>query len=360
MSERTGPNDEFQKIIEEVRKKRGFEYQRIDADGVRNGGFYLEWNRDTQVWKLTSGSVPGPMPREFSRTTPSEWDTFFEVLGTTEMRSWQDLPKDEDDNQVDRVWLFNSSASSEYFGVGIDHRLATISKIVPGLAKISDLILACDLQIDGREAVEAEDPTEEYVARIIELRPLAEKGDHDAQAELGARLIAAPVQHRNFSEGLKWLMELAKAGLPEVEFNIGTSFLLGYSGKADPESALPWLEKAAAKKHLSAMRNVGLMYMYGNGCAKNEPLGYDYMLRACKAGDYPSLLNVGQLYLVGTYVKKDPLEAAAWFILSHHMGAPEAAEKLESLREHFEEDELESMVEKAQARIPSLSAELNS
>ena len=121
-----------------------------------------------------------------------------------------------------------------------------------------------------------------------------------------------------------------------------------------------WLEKSAAKKHLGAMRNVGLMTMYGNGCSKDEAKGYDYLLRASKLGDYPSLLNIGQFYLDGTYVKKDPQEAAAWFILSHHMGAPEASEKLESLRNYFEEDELESVVEKAQARIPSLSAELNS
>jgi hypothetical protein len=61
------------------------------------------------------------------------------------------------------------------------------------------------------------------------------------------------------------------------------------------------------------------MTMNGNGCPKNEALGYDYMLRASKMGDYPSLLNIGQLFLDGTYVKKDPQEAAAWFILSHRM-----------------------------------------
>lgn len=352
--------DSFRDIIEEMRKKRSFEYQRLDSDGNWMGGFHLDWHRDTQVWTLVSGSVPGDIPREYGKTTPEEWERFSTIVGTTDMKHWQELPKDDDDNQLDRVWLFCPTASSQYCGVGIDHRLDTARMIVPGLAHIAELIKACDLQVDGRESEEAEDPTSEYLARINELRSLASADDADAQAELGARLIAAPVQLRNFDEGVKWLTVAAKSGHLDAEYNIGTSYLHGYSGKTDPKAAFHWLEKAAAKKHLMAMRNIGIMLMYGNGCTQDQPRGYDFLLRASKLGDYPSLLNIGQLYLVGTYVKKDPQEAAAWFILSHLMGAPEAAEKLESLREHFEEDELETVVEKAQARIPSLSAELNS
>jgi hypothetical protein len=360
MSENEDLKGSFQDIIDEMRKKRSFEYQRLDPDGNWAGGFHLDWHLDTQIWTVVSGSVPGGVPREYSQTGPEAWERFSTIVGTTDMRNWQDLPKDEDDNQLDRVWLFCPTASSQYCGVGIDHRLATICKIVPGLAAIADLIRACDLQVDGNEAKEAEDPTLEYLEQINGLRPSAAGGDKDAQAELGARLVAAPVQYRDFDEGIKWLTEAAKSGHQDAEYNVGTSYLHGYSGKTDPKTAFHWLEKAAAKKHLMAMRNIGIMLMYGNGCTQDQAKGYDYLLRASKLGDYPSLLNIGQLYLVGTYVKKDPQEAAAWFILSHHMGAPEAAEKLLSLREHFEEDELESVVEKAQARIPSLSAELNS
>jgi hypothetical protein len=360
MSENEELKDSFQDIIDEMRKKRSFEYQRLDADGNWAGGFHLGWHRDTQVWTLVSGSVPGDIPREYGKTTPDEWERFSTIVGTTDMKHWQELPKDDDDNQLDRVWLFCPTASSQYCGVGIDHRLDTARMIVPGLAHVAELIKACDRQVDGRESTEAEDPTQEDQRRITELRPQAASGDLNAQAELGARLIAAPVQHRQFDEGIKWLTDAASSGNASVEFNLGTSFLLGYSGKVDLRSAYVWLEKSAAKKHLGAMRNVGLMTMYGNGCSKDEAKGYDYLLRASKLGDYPSLLNIGQFYLDGTYVKKDPQEAAAWFILSHHMGAPEASEKLESLRNYFEEDELESVVEKAQARIPSLSAELNS
>jgi hypothetical protein len=359
MRENEDLKDSFQNIIDEMRKKRSFEYQRLDSNGNWTGGFHLDWHRDTQTWTLVSGSVPGAIPREYGKTTPEEWERFSTIVGTTDMKHWQDLPKDEDDNQLDRVWLFCPTASTQYSGVGIDHRLATVSMIVPGLAYIAELIKACDLQVDGHEATEAEDPTLEYLDQINGLRASASAGDKDAQAELGARLVAAPIQHRDFEEGIKWLASAALSGHLDAEYNIGTSYLHGYSGKTDPKSAFQWLEKAAAKKHLMAMRNIGIMLMYGNGCTADQAKGYDYLLRASKLGDYPSLLNIGQLYLAGTYVKKDPQEAAAWFILSHHMGAPEAAEKLESLREHFEEDELESVVEKAQARIPSLSAELN-
>ncbi len=359
MSDNDELKDSFQSIIDEAKKTRSFEYQRLDADGNWAGGFHLSWHRDTQVWTLISGSVPGPIPREYGKTKPEDWELFSVIIGTTDLKLWTDLPKDDDDNQLDRVWLFCPTAASQYSGVGIDHRLATVSKIVPGLSEVADLIRACDLQVDGRPAIEAEDPTLKDLGRIAELRPRASSGDEDAQAELGARLIAAPAQHRRFEEGIKWLTAAAGSGNASVEFNLGTSYLLGYSGKVDLESAHIWLEKAAAKNHLGAMRNVGLMTLYGNGCPKNEALGYDYLLRASKLGDYPSLLNIGQLLLDGTYVKKDPQEAAAWFILAHHMGSPGASDKLESLRNYFEEDELESVVEKAQARIPSLSAELN-
>ncbi len=351
-------DDFLKKLVAEAHKKRSFEYQRINQNGERNGGFFLQWSADTNIWLITSGSIPGTIPREFSITNPKEWEKYQNIVKTTNVHEWEDLPRDEDGNQSDRVWAFWPNLSTGYFGVGIDHRINTIAAIVPGLSSIADLIRECDLQVDGKISKELPDSSLQLLESINDLRKKAEKGDINAQSALGGTLVSTVPQYRNVEEGLKWLMLVAKSGDPNSEYNIGMTYLQGYSGEVDKSKAFPWIEKAAQKGHDLAMRNYGIMLMYGDGCVKDEKRGFDFIYSALKNGDLPSLLIIGQLYLDGTYVKKDHIQAIAWFVLGYRMDVSGSDRKLESLSEYYEIDELQPMIKEAEKLIPGIISKL--
>lgn len=340
----------------------GFEYQRINEDGKRTGGFNLELGEDSPTWVLKSGSVPGNLPRDFSETKVEDWKRFWVIKETTSMGEWQELPTDDEGSQVDRVWCFNGSSEqgfAEFYGIGCDHRLKDIAAIVPGLANIEALVKACDLQLDGTNTEEETNPHLESLEKIEERRLVAEAGDIDAICARGLDLLTAPPQYRNYEEGMRWLRKASASGMAMATYNIGVMFRDGYSGEKDLKTALRYFDQAAADGYPMAKRNAGIMRINGEGCTEDQAAGYRMLLEAAKVGDYPSLLIIGRLYLRGIYVKQDVVEGAAWLLLAHKVGLIEGSIAVGQLREQYEADELMQLLEKAEVRIPRLIEELD-
>lgn len=338
-----------------------FEYQRIDSDGNRTGGFNLEMEEDSQTWTLKSGTVPGNIPREYTQTTARDWERFWVIKQTTAIGDWNGLPTDDEGSQVDRVWCFSGSSEQGYvelYGTGCDHRLKDIAAIVPGLTQIEELVKACDLQLDGEHAEEAPNPHLETLEKIEERRLLAEAGDLDVICARGLDLLTAPPQYRNYTEGMRCLRKASDAGLALATYNIGVMLRDGYSGEKDLEGALRCFDEAAAG-YAVAKRNGGIMRINGEGCAEDKAAGYRMLFEAAKIGDYPSLLIIGRMHLRGIYVKQDVVEGAAWLLLAHKVGLIEGSIAVARLRESYEAQEVIVILDKAEARAQSLMAELD-
>ena len=339
-----------------------FEYQRIDSDGNRTGGFNLEMEEASQTWTLKSGTVPGILPREYTQTTAKEWERFWVIKETTSIGDWHELPADDEGSQVDRVWSFSGSTEQGYvelYGTGCDHRLKDIAAIVPGLARIEELVKACDLQLDGNYAEEEPNPHLETLKKIEERRLLAEAGDIDAICARGLDLLTAPPQHRNYEEGIRCLRKAAEAGMALANYNIGVMLRDGYSGEKDLVGALRYFDKAAAGGYPMAKRNAGIMRINGEGCTTDMAKGYALLFEAAKIGDYPSLVVIGRMHLRGIYFKQDTVEGAAWLLLAHKVGHVEGSIALARLRESHEAEETMAIIEKAEERIPDLIKELD-
>ncbi len=130
-----------------------------------------------------------------------------------------------------------------------------------------------------------------------ELKNWAERGDADAQFELGARLITG--------EGMK----------------------------KDQKLGATWIEKAAKQKHLKALHVMGTLYEDGVGVEKNLAKTHEYFSKAAELGSAISQHSLAILYEEGAGVKKDPAKAAEWFKKAADQGNPESqtayASKLE-------------------------------
>jgi TPR repeat protein len=247
----------------------------------------------------------------------------------------------------------------ELYGTGCDHRLKDIAAIVPGLAKIEELVKACDLQLDGDYAEEEPNPHLESLEKIEKRRLLAEDGDIDALCARGLDLLSAPPQYRNYEEGMRCLRKAEEAGMALANYNIGVMLRDGYSGEKDLVGALRYFDKAAAGGYPMAKRNAGIMRINGEGCPVNQAAGYRLLFEAAKIGDYPSLVVIGRMHLRGIYFEQDTVEGAAWLLLAHKVGHVEGSIALARLRESHEAEETMAIIEKAEERIPDLIKELD-
>lgn len=128
----------------------------------------------------------------------------------------------------------------------------------------------------GVEAYERGD----YAGAMRHWRPAAEKGDADAQYNLGQVYKLGRGVRVDLAEAEKWYRAAALQGHDLGEANYG--MVLFENGKR--EAAVPWLERAVANGEPRAQYLLGVMLFNGDGVAKNWVRAYALMLRASAAG----------------------------------------------------------------------------
>jgi len=119
-----------------------------------------------------------------------------------------------------------------------------------------------------------------YEAAIREWRPLAERGDADAQFNLGqayrlGRGVSADPRTSNM-----WFERAARQGHAQAEANLALS--LFQSGER--ERSIPWLERAAERGDRRAQYYLGTAHFNGDLVARDWPRAYALMSRSAEQG----------------------------------------------------------------------------
>ena len=131
----------------------------------------------------------------------------------------------------------------------------------------------------------------DYAGAIAEWRPLADRGDADAQ------------------------------------FNLGQAYKLGRGVTANPGIAQSWYEKAARQGHEQAQVNVGLL-LYNNG-RRQEAM--PWIRKAADLGDPRAQYILGTELFNGDLVAKDWVRAYALMLKAADGGVPPAADNLKAM-----------------------------
>lgn len=147
--------------------------------------------------------------------------------------------------------------------------LASIALTAPALAQNAAVKA-------GVEAYERGD----YAGAMRHWRPAAEKGDADAQYNLGQIYKLGRGVPVDLVEAEKWYRLAAQQGHELGEATYG--MVLFENGKR--EAAVPWLERAVTHGEPRAQYLLGVMLFNGDGVAKNWPRAYALMLRASAGG----------------------------------------------------------------------------
>jgi hypothetical protein len=131
----------------------------------------------------------------------------------------------------------------------------------------------------------------DYSAAVAIWRPLAERGDADAQFNLGQAYRLGRGVPISLGQAKTWFERAAASGHLDAETTLG--LLLFQNG--DQAEGLKWLRRAAEGDEPRALLVYGTALYNGDGVTQDRLLGYAYVSRAAAAGLSPAKDTLAQL-----------------------------------------------------------------
>lgn len=130
----------------------------------------------------------------------------------------------------------------------------------------------------------------EYKAIIgeSELKTLlykAEKGNAEAQIELGNRYYKGYGVVRNYEKSFYWTKKSAEQGLSDAQYALAIFYGAGTGVPKDLQKALYWLEKSASQENMYAQFQLGGMYFFGEGVVANKKKGAAWIKKSMDNGN---------------------------------------------------------------------------
>ena len=131
----------------------------------------------------------------------------------------------------------------------------------------------------------------DYAAAVAIWRPLAEKGDPDAEFDLGQAYRLGRGVPVDLALAQLWLEKAADAGHLDAQTTLG--LLLFDSGNRS--GAMRWLKKAAERGEPRAMLVYGTALFNGDGVPKDPLTAYAYVSRAAAQGLQPAKATLADM-----------------------------------------------------------------
>jgi uncharacterized protein len=131
----------------------------------------------------------------------------------------------------------------------------------------------------------------DYAGAVAIWRPLAEKGDADAEFNLGQAYRLGRGVPINLAMATSWFQKAADGGHLDAETTLG--LLLFQNG--DHVAGLKWLRRAAEQGEPRALLVYGTALYNGDGVTQDRLLGYAYVSRAAEQGLAPAKDTLAQL-----------------------------------------------------------------
>lgn len=126
----------------------------------------------------------------------------------------------------------------------------------------------------------------DYAKAYSILKPLADRGNADAQTEVGIMNLGLGLP-RNYPEAVKWFSLAAAQGNAMAEGDLGESYRSGRGVARDYAKALHWLSLAAHAGQGAAQFGLGMMHALGQGAPVNPRLAYIWLSLAAGTDGLP-------------------------------------------------------------------------
>lgn len=166
----------------------------------------------------------------------------------------------------------------------------------------------------------------DYAAALKELRPLAERGDPEAQYRIGLMYEFGKGYPQDKALGIAWFRKAAARGSASAQQELGVIYTTGDGVPQDDAQAVSWFQRAAAQGEATAQYNLGLMYAKGTGIGKDIGLALIWMRKSAAQGLAIAQFKLGVAYENGEGVVKDDVTAYANYAIAARGGNKEYVE----------------------------------
>ena len=147
-----------------------------------------------------------------------------------------------------------------------------------------------------------------YTQAMREIVPLARAGHAEAQHLLGLMYYMGRGVARDYKQALQWHLKAAQQGKADAQYVVGAMYYTGNAVPQDQKHAVTWFRKAAEQGHGEAQHALGLMYRYHVAGVPGDPV-IAYMLwnLAAAGGNHNA---VGQRAAIAKTMTQEQIEEA--------------------------------------------------
>jgi len=153
----------------------------------------------------------------------------------------------------------------------------------------------CALSIAA--AQEGSITSQDIAQSIRNLREKAQKGNADAQAQLGSCYYDGRGVPQDYAQAALWIEKAASAGSVPEQYNLAIMYMTGRGVVQDKQKGIFWLTKASDRGNFTAKAYLGTFYYGGNGVPMDKKKGLSLITQAADAGDAWAQLVVGMHYV---------------------------------------------------------------
>ena len=136
------------------------------------------------------------------------------------------------------------------------------------------------------------------------------------------------LRRNDFATAAKELRPLAERGDAEAQYRVGLMYEFGKGYPQDKTQGIVWFKKAAAQNHADAQTELGIIYAIGDGVKQDDALAVAWLQKGATQGNATAQYNLGLWYAKGQGVKLDIAKAIEWMRKAGAQGMPVAQWKL--------------------------------
>ncbi len=149
-----------------------------------------------------------------------------------------------------------------------------------------------------------------------ELLAKAEKGDAEAQYQLGCCYYEGDGVEQNYEQAVYWWTKSAEQGNIDAQFNLGNCFYFGEGIEKNFKQAVNWYTKSAKHGDSYAQWYLGLCYKNGEGVGQNHKKAVYWFTKSAEQGNAYAQNSLGDCYYDGRGVEQNYEQAVYWFTKS--------------------------------------------
>ena len=143
-------------------------------------------------------------------------------------------------------------------------------------------------------------------------RPLAEKGDAEAQLILGSMYDFGLGVPQDYKEAVKWYRLAAEQGNARAQSKLGAMYDIGLGVPRDYKERGKWCRLAAEQGDAFAQLSLGEIYDHGKGVPKDFKEAVKWYRLAAEQGNVFAQEKLGWKYILGDGVPQDDVLAHMW------------------------------------------------